>query len=801
MEPRTFQLGERAATALAWRELLGHLSELCHTERGRAAAGELPFLQTDAEVEAELALVSEARALHDQAEPMPFGSVFDLRLPLRRLEKEGILDGPTLVQVADTLRAGARLRRFLQGRTATAPQLARIAARLATLDDVSGPIADAIDERGVLQDHASRDLGRLRKRRMELHERLSQRMRNLMDKPSITKFLQDRFYTQREDRYVLPIRSDSGGMVEGIVHGSSASGATLFVEPKEVVGLNNELKVAEMEVVREEARILAELSTLVGEEWSAIWANLDLLERLDVIDARARLARALDAHPARVADGRLELLAMRHPLMVLAGMQVVPNDLAAEPGRTLVISGPNAGGKTVCLKTLGLCALMQRAGMHLPVGPDSQMPLYGAVLTEMGDDQSIEHSLSTFTAHLGHLLRFLEAAEPSTLVLLDEIAVGTDPGEGAALAQSLLEALAATGAHVVVTTHYERLKALPVEDERFVNASVGFDLEQMSPTYQLHIGLPGSSGALAVARRVGLPAHLARRAESLLDRGGEQLAKLLTSLAGDRTRLAEQQQELARATAEAGRLADRHRTELERLKQREQQAFQLALSQAIDELKRARQDLERVRTLLRRPPTKERLAQADRQISQAAGRILPHEPRRTLEGQPAAPELLAPGTRVLVPKLGGEGEVVEAPSRGRVMVRVGGLRTGVAVEDVLMPPDAGPKPRRSAAPAPVADTPRAGAGHAPADARPLRTPANTIDLRGMRVDEALAEADRALDRALRAGEDVLFLIHGHGTGALRSALRSDLPDHALVERLHPADAADGGDGVTVVWLK
>jgi DNA mismatch repair protein MutS2 len=427
------------------------------------------------------------------------------------------------------------------------------------------------------------------------------------------------------------------------------------------------------------------------------------------------------------------------------------------------------------------------------------MPLYGAVLTEMGDDQSIEHSLSTFTAHLGHLLRFLEAAEPSTLVLLDEIAVGTDPGEGAALAQSLLEALAATGAHVMVTTHYERLKGLPVEDERFVNASVGFDLEQMSPTYQLHIGLPGSSGALAVARRVGLPAHLAQRAEAVLDRGGEQLAKLLTSLAGDRTRLAEQQQELARATTEAERLADRHRTELERLKQREQQAFQLALSQAIDELKRARQDLERVRALLRRPPSKERLAQADRQISQAAGRILPHEPRRTLEGRPATPELLAPGTRVLVPRLGGEGEVVEAPSRGRVMVRVGGLRTGVAVEDVLLPPDDAPRARRAAAPGPVTETPRAP--RAPSDARPLRTPANTVDLRGMRVDEALAEADRALDRALQAGEEVLFLIHGHGTGALRSALRGELPGHPLVERIHPADTADGGDGVTVVWLK
>lgn len=802
MSPDPFAISLRTATALAWPDLLARLAELCHTDRGREAALALPLLDSRADVEHELQLVSEARALHDRGDPMPFGSVFDLRIALRRLEKEGVLEGPTLVQVAETLRGGARLRRFLLGRTDSSPGLSVIGARLAALDDVSGPIVDSFDEHGVLADHASPDLGRLRRQRLDLHERLSRRMRNLMDKPSISKFLQDRFYTQREDRFVLPIRSDAGPAVEGIVHGSSASGATMFVEPREVVGLNNELKVAEMAVAREEARILADLSALVGEEWEAIWSNLGLLERLDVIDARARLAIKLEAHPARVTEGRLELHGIRHPLMVIAGMRVVPNDLALEPGQTLIISGPNAGGKTVSLKTLGLCALMQRAGMHLPASADSEMPLFDAVLTEMGDDQSIEASLSTFTAHLTHLLRFLDVATPETLILLDEIAVGTDPGEGAALAQAMLEGFAGCGARVVVTTHYERLKGLAVEDERFANASVGFDMTQMAPTYRLHAGLPGSSGAIAVARRVGLPAGIAGRAEALMQGGGQDLSRLLVAVSDQRTKLVAEQEAAQRATEEARQLAAQHRAELARLREKQEHAVEREFALALDELKRARQELERVRALLKRPPSRERLTQADRQISAASGAILRHEPREEPAGRPATVEELQPGAQVIVARLGGTGEVMEPPSRGKVAVRVGGLRTNVSIEEVLLPPRRAPAPAPT--PTPTSPPRSPSAADAPAGAGPpiaLRTPANTLDLRGARVHEALGLIDKALDDALRAGEDALFVIHGHGTGALRAALREHLQGHPLVERHEAGAPKEGGDGVTVVYLK
>jgi DNA mismatch repair protein MutS2 len=501
----------------------------------------------------------------------------------------------------------------------------------------------------------------------------------------------------------------------------------------------------------------------------------------------------------------VQLFAMKHPLMVLSGMEVIPNDLELTPDQVLIITGPNAGGKTVCLKTLGLCTLMLRAGMHLPAGPDSQLPLFDTVATEMGDDQSIEQNLSTFTAHLSHLMEFLDRARRGALILLDEIAIGTDPGEGAALAQSLLEAFAETGAQVVVTTHYERLKSLPLaEPKLFANASVGFDLEQMQPTYRLHLGTPGSSGALAVARRLGLREHLVERAAGLMDQGSQEFSQLITALSGERTALEQERAALAEAEAEARRAAERHRAESERLRQKQQEAVRAEYNQAIEELKMARSALERVRSLLRRPTTKERVKQADRQISKAAEKILKHEQdRATIEGRVPQESELVPGTRVLVQRLGGEGTVIEPPSRGKVLVRVGAIRTKVAIKDTLLSRDARAVSEKRSAP-PRSDGPKERAkGGEEVRSRPVlvRTDANSLDIRGKRVDEALSELDKFLDDALRAEEPVLMIIHGHGTGALRAAVREHLQEQGFVERFEPAPPQEGGDGVTVVWLK
>ena len=802
-------ISHKTRTCLEWNELLTHLANLCHTSRGKAAAAELPLWDDPARVEQELDLVSEARASHDRGEPLPFGSISDLTAAMARLEKEGALEAEVLLQFAETLEGGARLRRFIQGRLEEYPCLWREARQIAALDDVSSTLRESFDERGELADHASAELGPLRRKARDLHQGLTRRMRTIMEEPHISRHLQDTFYTQREERYVLPVRTDSGSAVKGIVHGSSSSGATIFVEPQEVVELNNKLKVAEMEVAREEYRILSGLCAMVRDELDAIAANQQVLSGLDLVNARARLSVAMSANRPRLSEGgEVYLQAMHHPLMTLSAKEVVRNDLELRPDTGLIITGPNAGGKTVCLKTLGLCCLMLKAGMHVPAGPDSRLPLYEGVFTEMGDDQSIEDSLSTFTAHLGNLLDFLEAAGPRTLVLLDEIGVGTDPQEGAALAQALLEQFIQTGGQLVVTTHFDRLKSLPVTDERFANASVGFDLTRMQPTYRLHTGVPGSSGALNVARRLGLHPEVAERAAQLLSGKGQDLAVLLTDLAEERTRLEEERQELSRATAatrkEQRRLADQQR----RLEEKGQKALGEAYALALRELKLARRELERASVLLRRPKeklTRERVRQADRQVSKAAALVTAHEPRRPSDGRAPKPEELVKGTRVLVPHLGGTGNILEPPQRKKVFVQMnGGLKIQVSVDQLSIPLGKAPRSKPKAAP----KNPRSARGKAeptltegaPVDVVPVRTPQTTLDVRGMRVDEALAEVDRFLDRSLRTSEVAVFIIHGHGTGALRSAIREFLAEHGLVENMHAADVRHGGDGVTVVWL-
>jgi DNA mismatch repair protein MutS2 len=798
-------LSTKSQAALGWPELLSHLAHLCHTARGQAAARALPLLDDEQAVERELELVAQARALHDQSEPLPFGSVSDLAPALVRLRKEGALEGPDLLQVAETLEAGARLRNFLMERQERCPELSRLASGIAPLWDVSGPIRDSFDDRGELSDEASPELARLRRRCRELHDALTRSMRSLMEEPEVQKWLQDKFYTQRQDRYVLPVRADSSGRVEGIVHGSSASGQTVFVEPEVVVATNNKLKVAELEVLREELRIFLLLSNYVREELPAVEQNLELLEQLDLVDARARLAVKLDAGRPRISpasDQVVELLGARHPLMLLAGSgaEVVPNDLRMEPGQALIVTGPNAGGKTVCLKTTGILSLMLRGGMHLPAAPDSRMPLYSAVFTEMGDDQSLEQSLSTFTAHLQNLLDFLQAGKAGVLLLLDEVGVGTDPREGAALAQALLEGMVETGAQLLVTTHFERLKTLPLTDPRFVNASVGFDLEAMRPTFRLGYGLPGTSGALDVARRLGLASELAERAAGLLSGEGQDLAVLLGSLSNERTRLEEAREAAARERDAAATERSNYQRKLERLNEQGQKALGEAHQKALNELKGAREMISRMRTQLRGKPSKERLAQAERRLSDASRKIREQEEDDGPAGTPARPEDLKPGTRVVVASLGGEGKVLEAPRRGKVTVQAGAIRTQVKVEDVFLPEAKKKKPAvAKGAPVRMKEKP-ALATETDQKRELIRTSGNTLDLRGFRVLEAMAILEKFLDDAMRAEEDAVWIIHGHGTGAMKAAVREKLAEMPYVADQMPAEPRDGGDGVTVALI-
>jgi DNA mismatch repair protein MutS2 len=482
--------------------------------------------------------------------------------------------------------------------------------------------------------------------------------------------------------------------------------------------------------------------------------------------------------------------------MELSGKPCVANDLLLPAAHALVISGPNAGGKTVALKIAGLLVWMARAGLHLPAQEGSRVPMFDVVRCDVGDAQSIERDLSTFSAHVQSLIADLATARPGVLVLLDEIAGGTDPGEGAALAQAVLEELVARGATVIATTHYDRLRLLPTGDPRFVNASVGFDLEQLRPTFTLTLGIPGASAALAVARRLGVQSSICDRALALSGEGPRGLERLLQDLEAERSRLQTAREHAEAEAAEAGAarmLADQR---ADQAREALEIARRGAHDEAVSTLREARAELDRRASVLRRQkgaPDRTAVAAEKRAIDDLAGKVYAAAPAPSLPPGRAALEAdLEPGRSLFVARLGGRATVLERPKNGKVLVQAGPLKVLVKLAEAHIPDAAGPP-----------TSARAMRGHNAFDldspgAEDRRKGLRTLDVRGERVDVAIGITEKFLDDALRAGEEEVLLIHGHGTGALRDALRRELRGFPGVSAVQPAPPENGGDGASIV---
>jgi DNA mismatch repair protein MutS2 len=810
---------------LGWPTLVDHWARRCATARGQAIVRAGQLLEVIDEARDRVAEISEARGLLVRDARLPLGGISDIAASIDRVRKAAALDAPELVAVATTGKSLARLRAHLREHAEVAPKLAARGAAIADLGHVFHPILEAFDTDGKLVDHASDALGPLRRALAGIKSTLEKRMDSLLTDERFAPYLQDQYYTQREDRYVLPVRTDGKGFVRGIVHGTSQSAATLFIEPEEIVELNNRMKLAEAEVADEERRILAQLSAWVAEEADAFMQSLAAAEVLDVIAAAAVMAEdTVSAAPILDETPRIALLHARHPLMLLGERRCVANDITVAAGQTLLVSGPNAGGKTVALMTVGLAAVMARAGLHLTAESGSTIGWFTQVVTDIGDAQNLEKDLSTFSGHMVNLRDLLASAAPGMLVLIDEIAVGTDPDQGAALAQAVLEALAGRGVTCLVTTHYERLKALGApsldpaepaasgETRRFANASVGFDLDRLEPTFKLHLGAPGSSGALAVARRMGIAAPVVERARELLGAAGTRVEELLASVADQRRRIEEERAALLAEleAAESDRAA--MRMQREKTAARFEKQARAAHGEALQALRAARREIDELRKDVRAKAataSADDVREATRKLVAPATAVAQHEPRRNLPpGTPATAASLVPGTPVIVPKLG-RCEVASPPHGDKVEVRLGLMRAVVPIADVLL--DSHRSARR-------ADKERAQA-EADSDGKPqgpsvvlvngvpaggratARTIDSTLDLRGQRVDEAVANVDRFLDESLMASRDTAFFVHGHGTGALRQAIRAHLAGHKAIETFRAGEPGEGGDGVTVVFLK
>ncbi len=734
----------------------------------------------------------QARALLAEHPGVGIGAAHDIGPAIERAVRGGRLEPTQFLELAETLDATARLATALSDERRVL--LRDLGRELHALPALRSTLARSFDPVGELLDTASPRLGGLRAAVRVAYDRLRRRLDALVG-AELGNALQEPIVTLRNGRYVVPVKAEARAKVKGIVHDASGSGQTLFIEPLVVVELGNAWREAQVAEGEEVARILDELSAFVAANGPALRETLDALARFDLWAAKASLAADMDGVRAATADHpNVVLLSARHP--GLTG-RVVPIDIRLGEGyQALVVTGPNTGGKTVTLRTLGLLSLMHQAGLHIPAAAGSELPVWRDVFADIGDEQSIAQSLSTFSGHLRSIIRIVAAAGPGTLVLLDELGAGTDPTEGSALAQALLDHFIRAGALIAATTHYAELKAYAHTTPGASNAAVEFDLETLSPTFRLSIGLPGGSQAFAIAERLGLPEPIVGDARSRLT---ESQRSFEATLAAIRATEGETSESLDRARAAELRAADALRTaeEERRRARRERDETVRAARVEADRILGALNDEVRGtrRALERETVTAQSLdAALERAAATVAG--LPVSDEGPVEPPPSEePRHWQVGERARSRSGGWEGRI-SALDRGgqRATLEAGGMRVSVGLDDLM------PGVVTATGPGRGGGAPGTTSNEAAIRLDRARSVASSLDLRGARVDEALDALGRYLDDAALAGLDKATIIHGLGTGALRDAVRHQAADHPLVRSVRPGQRGEGGDGATIVEL-
>jgi len=742
-----------------------------------------------------LAETQEGRDLLAQGPVPSLARVADIREVLARVGIPGARLLPLeLVAVADTLEAAVMLRRHLARAGIPLPRIHRIATGLVPPQGVVAEIRRCLDPDGAIADQASPALARMRAETRRSREEIRGALLTLVHSSRLAPILTEPVVTLRNDRYVIPVAPNYRSVLEGIVQDQSASGQTLFVEPLAVVDLNNAIRRLEREAEVEAQRILEELTAAVRLAGGEIASTVEALADLDLVLAKARLAdRWRAAAPRLVPGGALRLGAVCHPLLLEARRvraaegEVVPIDVRVGPeARVVVITGPNTGGKTVALKTVGLATLLTQAGLPVPASPDSEVPVYESVYADIGDEQSIAQDLSTFSAHVLRLRRILDQAGPRSLVLLDEIGAATNPDEGSALANAVLEALAERGCHVLATTHLDAVKVFVAQDARMVNAAVEFDLDSLRPLYRLHIGLPGRSFAIDIASRLGIPPTIIERSRELLGESGAEVSALLSRLQAQEQQRAADALEAAREREAA--ISSRQAAEQLAAELREQTAAirRRANSLVAEIAAEARRRAEAAVAELGRGKSIRGAREAIRQLSELPDTQLAGLPAAEPEGaEGAGLSHVASGQRVRVRHLRQTGTVLSEPTgQGLVEVQLPLGKVRVPLADLVEVTGEAPAPGGGV-------TWTAGAGDS------LAVELNVI---GLTVEEAWGRVERYLEDAMLGGLDRVRIIHGKGTGRLRRGLAELLKQHPLVTGLHLATFDEGGAGATVVEL-
>jgi DNA mismatch repair protein MutS2 len=777
---------------LEYHKIRAMLADKSSSIMGRELAEKLVPTSELAEVKMRIAETQEAREILDAMSNVPLGGIRDIRKLLKRAEIGSILAPEELVAVGSTLYASRRMKSFFTDMPVSLTILLGYAENITVLRNVENSIENIVNEQGQIRDDASVELSHIRREIKLSQSRIKDKLDGILRSNEYQKYFQDALVTVRNDRYVMPIKQEYRHNFPGIIHDQSASGATVFIEPMAVVILNNEIKQLMSAEKNEVERILKIATEQVAGVSEAIYLNCTMLSQIDFAFAKAKLSLAMQATvPIINSNGYVNLRQARHPL--IEANIVVPIDIhIGKDFSTLLITGPNTGGKTVTLKTLGLFALMTQAGLYIPVNSGSEIAVFNNIFADIGDEQSIEQSLSTFSAHMTNLVRILRNISSQDLVLIDEIGAGTDPDEGAALAMSILEYLLQMGVKTIATTHYSELKTFAYSRQGIENASVEFDIQTLRPTYRLLIGIPGSSNAFAISKRLGLSVSIIDQARQFIDKDHAEFENVLNTLEEQKIAYDKLHEEVAEQEQALQVLRERLANEENILAAKKHKILAKAQEEAEELLRKTRRETEEIISELK--------AQFAVKNSSARQGIFDKSRKRLRENLESLNEheeddnnlpiatarLLKPGMQVYVTTLKQKGIVVSIGSE--VTVQLGIMKMNVAITDCRLVTENSPVKKITKN------------KNSDKNMMKIQEVPRQIDIRGMMVDEAEYVLGKYIDDAIIAGLNTVLVIHGKGTGALRKGVRSYLKSHHYVRDISIGELNEGGDGATVVQL-
>jgi DNA mismatch repair protein MutS2 len=783
---------QRVLKVLEFDKVKEQVLELASSSLGRNLAKELLPSTDFEEVVRRQEETDEATSILRLKGNVPLGGIFDIKPHVKRAEIGGMLSPQELMQISSTIHASRMIRKFVEDLVeAELPlrHLSELTNQIVVLSDLEESIRMAIDDNGAVLDSASDVLRSLRNQLRAKEGRVRERLESMIRSSNAQKMLSDAIVTIRNDRFVIPVKQEYRGHYGGIIHDQSSSGQTLFIEPQSIVQLNNELQGIRVKEQQEIERILIELSGRAAENNEELRTIVNVLAKVDFMFAKARYGSRIKASkPKMNNEGRISLFKARHPLIPIE--EVVANDIyLGKDFTTIVITGPNTGGKTVTLKTVGLCTLMAQAGLQIPALDGSEMAVFGSVFADIGDEQSIEQSLSTFSSHMVNIVEILNEVDFESLVLFDELGAGTDPQEGAALAISILDEVYKRGARVIATTHYPELKAYGYNREGVSNASVEFDIETLSPTYKLLIGVPGRSNAFEISRRLGLKENVIETAKSYVSADTNQVEGMIAALEENRRKAEHELEEAHSFLKDAEKLHKDLQKQMAEYYSRKDTLEEKAKEKAQQIIEKAKAEAEEVISSLRKMQLEKQAEVKEHELIEAKRRLEGAVPKQKPSKKTAVPvnqkHIFKPGDEVNVLSFGQRGHLIKQASDKEWHVQIGILKMKVHERDLQYI-----KSEKTVESKPMA-TIKGKDFHVGLE----------LDLRGERFEDALVRVEKYIDDALLAGYPRVSIIHGKGTGALRQGVQEYLRNHRSVKKIRFGDAGEGGTGVTVVEFK